>query len=102
VNIAKFRRGDGVVHEAEEGSESFKLMSKDGSFERVNVDPASEKQTEPNGSHPGDKTPVDLTKLGKKELLELATKAKIPAADKMNKAELIAAIEAAAAKTTAE
>lgn len=56
MGIAKFRRGDGVEFETEEGSASFELMVKDGSFDRI------VEQTEPDTKAV---QAVDLSKLSK-------------------------------------
>ncbi len=47
--MATFRRGDGIVFEADEGSESFTLMAKDGNFTRTDetAAPAADETPKP-------------------------------------------------------
>lgn len=51
--IAKFRSGEGVIHEADESSVAFELMSK-GGFVRLDDEPAEPEQ--PAG--PAGKVPI--------------------------------------------
>lgn len=84
-----FRDSGGRDLSCNEGSVAFDLMTKDGSFVRIDG-PGAEAPApaaEPEGE--------DLSKLTKKKLYELAVERDVPVTAKMSKAEIIAAIEAA-------
>lgn len=85
-----FRDGNGVERSCDEGSVAHELMSKDGTFMRIDGpggDAAAAAAAEGAGTN--------LSKLSKKQLFELAAQNDVPVDEKMTKAELIAAIEAA-------
>lgn len=91
--IVEFLRSDGIGFSAEEGSPAFELMEKDGSFTRVVPVPSVE---------PDLNAKQDLSSRTKKELFNLAVERDVPVTDKMTKAEIIEAIEAAPSKEETE
>lgn len=88
--IVKFRSGEGVIHEADESSMSYELMSKGGGFVRLD-DETGEAVT---AAEP--KPAVALARLNKAQLAAEAEKRGLTlVADDMTKAQMIAAIDAA-------
>lgn len=97
--IALFRRADGLELEAHEGSEAFKLMSKDGQFERTDK-PATEPAEPKTDENPNSEPPAKpIEKMNKTELLAEAEKRGLTLVpDEVTKAQIIAAIQEADTK----
>lgn len=92
-----FQRGDGVKFSAEEGSASYQLMKKDGSFTELDADGYT---VEPSiVEQPAEKP---LARMNKTELYAEAAKRDVPVTEEMTKAQSIAAIETKAAAAEAE
>ena len=86
-----FRRSDGLELVAEDGSESHRQMVADGSFVEIAGPGGADVPAEPAAAVD------DLSTLTVKQLYERAALSDVPVTEKMEKAELIAAIEAKAA-----
>lgn len=82
-----FRTGDGRELVCNEGSAEFGLMSKDGSFTRIDGPGAAETASFPDGP--------DLSKMKKAELLEYAAERGIEVSPKATAAAIIEVIKAA-------
>lgn len=107
TNIAIFKRSDGAEFHAEEGSESFKLMTKDGSFTRIqDGETESRSAAEATSRVAGAETSTaadadvpaaastDLAKMTKAQLVAEAEACGVTVVpDEMTKAQIIEAIE---------
>lgn len=95
----KFISGDGVEHEVEETSAAAEVMRNAG-FQRLDVEEVvytDQDVLEQSDGEDATAKPVNLTKLNKAELVAKAEELGIDVVpDSMTKAQIIAAIEAAA------